>query len=211
MSSVQRSLPFISAGTLCIHELFERRCRRLISTRPRARAVEALRQPGQVVGDVRRGEHAACSVGGGRAPRPGGGPSGRGRCRAGLALTVREGEPVGVLAVPVAERARSAACRSSSRSGPPSAYCSRSGRPVEPVHHREDVEEAVVDRGDVDLGHGVPEACPGQSDQDLPLARAPVGRRSNTGAEYFAPSCRPRTSRSGRRGAPAPAPTGRAG
>ena len=32
MSSVQGSSPFISAGTLCIHELFERNSRRPIST-----------------------------------------------------------------------------------------------------------------------------------------------------------------------------------
>ena len=32
--SVQRTLPFTSASTLCIHELFDCKCRRLMSTRP---------------------------------------------------------------------------------------------------------------------------------------------------------------------------------
>ena len=40
---MQRSLPFTSAGRLCIHELFERSCRRPISTKPpfRSRAAAA--------------------------------------------------------------------------------------------------------------------------------------------------------------------------
>ena len=46
ISSVQRSRPVMSDGTLCIHELFERTWRRLTRTRPRSASESAARRRG---------------------------------------------------------------------------------------------------------------------------------------------------------------------
>ena len=86
-------------------------------------------------------------------------------------LDLLQGEAVRVRAVAVAERA-GAQREVEEPLGPALVVLLAQRRSVEALHHRQDVEEAVVDAGDVDLGHRLAEAGAGQPDQDLPLARA---------------------------------------
>ena len=55
-SNVHSCLPFTSAGTLCIHELLDRRCRRPMRTSSSLRAGNAASTRGMSVGDGRRAQ-----------------------------------------------------------------------------------------------------------------------------------------------------------
>src|SRR6476620_3816898 len=162
ISSVQRSLPFIKGETLCSHELFDRKCRRLTST---SSSGARSRRPAS------RGRSSSRYCGA-RRILPSAVPRISGTC-----------DTIGILAVAVSER--SGAQREVEDALGSTCQTNRvivlaDGRAIETLGVRHVVEEAVVDGRDVDVLGGRAGAQTGQPDQDFPrLGPVPVLRREH--------------------------------